>query len=165
MKIKNIVMILIIMTVIVACAPSVTLAPRAEFFAFVFQTTLCGSIPVNVLVTALGSLVYTPLGATTSTTVALRSTYAELESIYQKATSICFFAYPSEFTVPDDQVLGSQEPATRYQLSMNNGEMMNSVVWTDDTITKPEYTKADQLRELMNLINGIIQSRPEVQEL
>ena len=118
-----------------------------------------------VLDTANGTLVYTPLGDTTSTTVSLRLSDDDLESIYQKAISIGFFEHPSEFVVPDDQVLGYQAPASSYELSMTNGEMMNSVSWTDDTMTKPGYTKADQLRELMHLIREIIQSYPEIQQL
>jgi hypothetical protein len=165
MKIKAILVILLITTSIVACAPAVTVHPHTDNFAFVLQDFSCGSIPVNILDTANGTLVYTPFGDTTSTTISLRLTGDELESIYQKAISIDFFDYPSEFVVPDDQVRGYQMPSSSYQLSMTNGEMTNSVSWRDDTITKSSYTKADQLRELMNLIDEIIQSYPEVQQL
>jgi hypothetical protein len=40
-----------------------------------------------------------------------------------------------------------------------------SVAWQDNTMTKPEYTKGDELRELVNLIDEIIQSHAEVEEL
>ena len=165
MKTKTIVAVFLIITSLVACVPSVQILPRTDNFAFVFEDAPCGAIPKNVLDTSSGTLVYTPLGDTTSTTISLRLTDDELESIYQKAMSIGFFEYPSEFVVPDDQVLGYQEPASSYKLSMTNGEMVNSVSWTDDTMTKPGYTKADQLRELMNLIDEIIQSHPDVQQL
>ena len=165
MKIKTRIMTLLIATVLTACTPMATTPPRAENFAFVFQDFSCASIPVNVLDTPSNTLVYTPLGDTTSTTIVLQLSEEELDSIYQKAMSIGFFEYPSQFVVPDDQVLGYQAPAASYQLSMVNGEMTNSVSWTDDTITKPDYQKADQLRELMNLIDEIIQSHPEVQQL
>ena len=165
MKIRTIVTFLFIIMILVACAPATTVPPRTDNFAFIFQGSSCGPNPVNVLDTAERTLVYTPLGDTTSVTISLRLTDDELESIYQKAISIGFFNYPSEFVVPDDQVLGYQAPASSYKLSMTNGEMTNSVSWTDDTMTKPGYIKADQLRELMNLIDEIIQSHPEVQHL
>lgn len=165
MKFKPNVTVLMMTAVLVSCAPLIASSPRADNFAFVFQDFSCGSIPVNVFDTTSGSLVHTPLGDTISTTISLELSDDELESVYQKAMSIGFFDYPSEFVVPDDQVLGYQAPSSSYQLSMTNGEMTNSVAWRDDTMTKPEYKKADQLRELMELIDEIIQSHPEVQQL
>lgn len=165
MKSKCIVIILVFILIFAACAPAVTVAPRADNFSFIFRDTPCGLIPMNVLDTSDGTLVHTPLGETTSITLSLRLTDDELETIYQKAISIGFFDYPSQFVIPDDQVLGYQAPASSYELSMTNGEMTKSVSWTDDTMTKPSYTKADQLRELIKLIQQIIQSRPEVQQL
>jgi hypothetical protein len=130
-----------------------------------FQDYACSSIPVNVLDTTKDTLAHTPLGDTISITISLRLTNDELESVYQKAISISFFDYPSKFVIPDYQVLGYQSGISSYQLSMTNGVMTNSVSWTDDTISKPSYTKADQLRELMYLIDKIIQSHPEIQLL
>jgi hypothetical protein len=174
MKIKNFVPVLLVLTILAACTPvitsppqtpTVTIPPRADNFSFIFQDYSCGSIPVNVLDTASGTLVYTPLGDSTSTTINLRLTDNELETVYRKAMSIGFFDYPSEFVVPDDQALGFHAPSSSYQLSMTNGEMTNLVSWRDDTMTEPDYLKADQLRELLDLIDKIIQSHPEVQQL
>jgi hypothetical protein len=165
MKIKTKITVLLIVTVLVSCSPLVATPPRADNFALVFQDFSCGSIPMYVLDTTSGTLVYTPLGDTTSITISLELSDDERESVYQKAMSIGFFEYPSEFVVPDDQVLGYQAPSSSYQLSMTNSEMTNSVTWRDDTMTKSGYKKADELRELMNLINEIIQSHPEVQQL
>jgi hypothetical protein len=162
---KNVFMLLLITARLVACSPTDGVSPRADNFAFVFQSSPCGPNPVNVLDTSSGTLVYTPLGGTRATTISLRLTDDELESIYKKAISINFFEYPSEFIVPEDQVLGYEAPAASYQLSMTNGELTNSVSWRDDTITTPGYTKADQLRELMKMIEELIQSYPEVQDL
>ena len=158
-------MVLLISVVLVACAPVATNSPRANNFALVFQDFACASVPVNVLDTASSTLVHTPLGDTTSLTISLRLTEAELEAIYQKAMAIGFFDYPAKFVIPDQQVLGYQARVFSYQLSMTNGEMTNSVSWQDDTITKSDYTKADQLRELIELIRQSIQSHPEVQQL
>ncbi len=165
MKTKTVLIVLLVILIFPACGPRVTVAPAANSFAFVFQYTPCGETPVHVLDTASSTLVYTPLGDTTSTTISLRLADDELESIYQKAIAIGFFDFPPEYVVPDDQVLGTHMPSSSYQLSMTKGEMSNSVSWRDDTITKPDYAKADQLRELMNLIKDIIQSHPEVQQL
>jgi len=165
MKIKTIVVVLLVVLVLVACVPKATVTPQANNFSLVFQYTPCGLIPKYVLDTTSRTLVYTPLGDTTSTTISLRLTEDELESIYQKALSTGFFDYPSEFVVPHDQALAYHTPATSYELSMTDGAMTNSVSWTDEAMTKPGYTKADQLRELMKLINEVIESHPEVQQL
>lgn len=118
-----------------------------------------------VLDTISGTLVYTPLGEATSITISLQLTNDELESIYQKAVSVGFFEYPSKFVVPTDQSLGRHTPAASFELKMTNDTATNSVSWTDDALTDSGYTKADHLRELMYLIDKIIQSHPEVQEL
>ena|SRR5687768_1066239 len=165
MKAKTMVVGLLVVLIFPACMPTATVAPRANNIAFAFQYTLCGPKPMHDLDTANSTLVYTPLGDTTSTTISLRLSDVELESIYQKAIAIGFFDFPIEYVVPDDQVLGTHAPSSSYQLSMTKGEMSKSVSWQDDTMTKPDYAKADQLRELMNLIKDIIQSHPEVQQL
>jgi len=165
MKIKTNVAVLLITVVLISCSPKVATPPRADNFAFVFQDFSCSPIPMYVLDTASGKLVYTPLGDKTSTTISLQLSGEEIESIYQKATSIGFFEYPSEFVVPDNQVIGFHAPSSTYQLSMVNDDRTNDVHWTDDKLTKPSYTKADQLRELMKLIDETIKSHPEVQQL
>lgn len=165
MKTRTIAALIFIITALVSCAPIPTVARRSDNFAFVYQDYSCGLIPVHVLDTTSDTLVYAPLGDPTSITVPFQLTDDELESVYQKAVFIGFFDYPSKLLIPDDQVLGYQAPASSYELSMTNGEMTHSVSWTDDTMTKPGYTKADQLRELMKMIDKIIQSHPEVEEL
>ena len=164
MKIKIIITIFFFIF-LVSCEPVATVAPRSDNFSFIFQDFSCALIPVNVLDTKSGTLVHTPLGDTTSITISLHLTNDELELIYQKAISIGFFDYPTNFVIPDDQVLGYHSPASSYQLSMTNGELSSSVTWIDNTMTNPGYTKADQLRELMNLIDEIIKSHPEIQQL
>jgi hypothetical protein len=167
MKFKAIVRVFLIDAILIACTPATpaTIPPRADNFAFVFYDFACSSIPVNVLDSANSTLVYTPLGDTVSTTISLRLSEEELESIYQKAMSIGFFEYPSKFVVPENQVLGYLARIFSYQLRMTNGERINSVSWTDDAVTKPSYTKDDDLRELLNLINEILRSHPEVHQL
>lgn len=151
--------------IFVSCAPIATVAPRADNFSFVYQYISCGSAPLYILDSSKGTLIYTPLGDSTAITISFPLKDEEMETIYQKAVSIDFFDYPSEFVVPDDQVVGYQMPASNHELSMTNGEMSNSVTWTDGTMTKPEYKEADRLRELMDLIYEIIQSHSEIQQL
>jgi hypothetical protein len=164
MKTKIIVTVLFVLPIFVACTPIATVTPPANSFSLIFQYTPCGPTPMYVLDTSSGQLVYTPLGDTTSTTISLLLTDDELETIYQKALSIGFFDYPSKFVVPNDQALGDVTPATSYEISMSDGTLTNSVSWIDEAMTKPGYTKADQLRELMKLIYKTIQSHPKVQQ-
>ena len=120
---------------------------------------------MHILDTINGTLVYTPIGDTTSIKISLQLTDDELESIYQKAISIGFFEYPAKFVVPSYIVIGHQTPADSFELSMTNGTVTNSVSWIDDAVTLSIYKKADRLRELMKLINEIVRSHPEVQQL
>ena len=171
MKINNIITVLLVALVLASCTfapktiPTITILPRADNFSFIFQDYSCGLIPVNILNTISNTLIHTPLGDTVSITIPLHLTDDELESVYQKAISIGFFDYPSKFVIPDDQVIGYHSPASSYEISITNGEATNSITWTDDTLTNSSYTKADKLRELMYLIDEIIQSHSEIQPL
>lgn len=171
MKTKIIPPVLFLAVVLAACAPLATVVPTktaipmGDNFFFVFVDYSCSPVPVNVLDTKSATLVHTPLEGTDSVTISLRLTEDELVTIYEKAISIGFFDYPLIFVIPDDQVLGYKAPAFSYQLSMTNGEMTNSVSWTDDTMTKPSYTKAGELRELIQLVDETIRSHPEYKQL
>jgi hypothetical protein len=156
MKIKTIVTLFLFTSILVACSLATTTIPRADNFAFVYEDFSCAPTPVYALDTTTSTVVYTPLGVSYSTTIAVQLTDDELEVIYQKAMSIGFFEYPSEFVIPEDQVIEREATTLNYRLSMTNGEMKTSVSWKDDAITKPGYAKADQLRELMKLINEIM---------
>ena len=171
MKTKTITTVFLVAFVLASCAPPAKVVPTktailmADNFFFVFLDYSCGPVPVNILDTKSATLVHTPLEGTDSVTISLSLTDDELVSIYEKAISIGFFDYPSTFVIPDDQVLGYMAPALSYQLSMTNGEITNSVSWTDDTMTKPTYTKADELRDLIQLIEETIRSHPEYKQL
>jgi hypothetical protein len=138
---------------------------RSEKFSFTFRYRPCGPNDVDVLDTASETFIYTPLGATSSIPISLRLTDTELDAIYQKILSIRFFDYPSEFDVPEIYVVGYAVPAATYSLSVTNGKIAHSVKWTDDAISAAIYTRADQLRELMNLIQQTIESHPEIKQL
>ena len=165
MKITKFVMVLLAIVILVSCTPTIIVAPRADNFSFVFKYLSCAPIPLNVLDTKNGTLVHTPLGSTESITFSFQLTDNELDAIYKKSMTIGFFDYPEIFIIPDDQVLGYHSPSSSYEISMTNGEMINSVTWKDDTMTKPDYKNADLLRELVDLIDQFIQSYLETQEL
>jgi len=164
MKVKFIVVIFIFIF-LVSCAPVTIVAPRSDNFSLIFKDYSCASIPLNVLDTKSGTIVHTPLGDTTSIIFPFQLTDNELEAIYKKTMAIGFFDYPAQFVIPDDQVLGYHSPSSSYEISIINGEMRNSITWTDEAMTKPDYKNADLLRELINLIDQSIQSFLETQEL
>ncbi len=144
---------------------NLSLERRAANFAFVFRYRACGPNDLDVLDTANGTLVHTPIAETASVTVPLRLTDVELDTIYEKIVSISFFGYPSNFVIPDEYRRGMHSPTSAYQLNVTNGSMTNKVTWTDDIIADPAYTEAVHLRELMDLIQEIIRSHPEYQLL
>jgi hypothetical protein len=147
--------------------PTTRVEPRAKNLAFVFQDIPCGSIPIFVLDTTGNTLIYrplAPLGDASSKTISVHLADQELEIIYRKAVGISFFEYPANFIIPNDQIIGGHFPISSYKLSMTNGKMTNSVNWIDRDETKPDYTKASELRELMMLIQEIILWQPEVQQ-
>jgi hypothetical protein len=118
-----------------------------------------------LLDTAKGTLAYTPIGETDTTTIPFQLTDAEAGAISQKAVEIKFFGYPSQFVVPDKFVHGTSAPYAVYELTMRNAAFIHSVTWSDDAIVDPPYDPAEQLRDLMDLIQRTIRSHPEVKQL
>ena len=159
---KTKIFLVFLVVVLSSCA---SVCPRADNFSFVYQETSCGSAPFYILDSTNETLTHTPIGDTTSITISFRLTDDELEAIYQEAISIDFFDYPSNFVIPDDQLIGYEVPAATYELSITNGKMTNSVKWTGGALTKSSYTKADDLQALVSLINKITQSHPEIKQL
>ncbi len=170
-----------------ACAPATAAVPssvpaievRAENFSFNWKYYPCSgnpkfvfdpeernlSMPEYVVDTSTGTLVYTALGETNSISIPFRLTEIEAEAIYRKAVGIGFFDYPSTFVVPEPFVRGLMTPASAYELSMTNGGLAKSLIWSDHAIVEPPYAPADRLRELMDLIEKTVESHPEVQQL
>lgn len=136
----------------------------ADNFSFVFQDIGCGFLPFDVLDTKKGTLVHTPIDETESITLAFQITKAELKTVYEKIVDIEFFEYPSEFTIPSDYFAVTEVPISAYSISVTNGEITHHVSWTGFT-SHTDYPKANQLFELIRLIEEIIQIHPEYQEL
>ncbi len=121
--------------------------------------------PLYVVDTSEETLAYMPLGESRAIIIRFRFTDEEANTIYERAASIGFFDYPSIFMVPAAYIQGLHTPAAAYELSIGNGGWSNSVTWSDHPIVAPPYGPADRLRELMDLIEKIVVSHPEVENL
>lgn len=101
-----------------------------------------------------------------SITIDLRLTEVEQLAIYSKMIEIDFFSYPKEFSipVPENGMRGMVVPASDYHFSVRNGEQLKELNWVDE-ITHPNTEEADNLRELIKLIQDTLDARPEVKEL
>ena len=138
---------------------------RSANFSFTYRHTPCGSIPVDVFDSSKNTLTHTPLDETESMTISLQLTDDELGAIYEKAIEIDFFNLPAKLTPPDDMIQMTSAPAGTYELSMTNGEIVNSVFWKSDITTDPLFNEAAQFLELMFFIQEIISSHHEYQQL
>jgi hypothetical protein len=169
MKTKTIVTVLFVIIILISCAPIETAPPTLRFtprprsynFAFVFQANPCfgGLTPpfFNTLDTNSSTLIHTPSG---KTPIPFHLTDNELEEVYQKAMSINFLGYP-----PEVRVRGKTNISSSFRLKITNEAFTHSVTWTDSPLTEPNFTGSDPLSELINLIQQIIYSHPEYQQL
>ena len=130
-------------------------------FNFIFKYGVTGR---NILDTYQGTFtkdMVTAPGITTDLTL----TVEEMDSIYLKMVEIDFFHYPEEFKVivPEGELTGTVTPYSSYYFEVEYGPDIKILAWEDE-ITNPD-AKADRLRELINLIIGIIESKAEYQAL
>jgi hypothetical protein len=100
-----------------------------------------------------------------SITINLRLTEAEMERIYQKMVDIDFFNYPDTFTVtaaPGDptQMI---TPYNTYIFTVEKDSRTKTLNW-NDVIRNPN-DKADKLRELIVMIQRMIEAKEEYKEL
>jgi len=100
-----------------------------------------------------------------SITVNLSLTEEELDRIYQKMLEIDFFAYPDRFSVstPPGASVGVVTPYSSYYFKTEYDSKIKELWWDDETINEDE--KADKLRELIQLVRDIIESKEEYKEL
>jgi hypothetical protein len=135
---------------------------RAANFSLVFFNSPCGT---DKLDTANNILVYTPLGKTESLAIPFQLTDNELNTIYKKTVEIDFFSYPSDFVIPAQYMVPARLPASTYYLTINNGTMSKKVMWINGGPTAGVYPEADHLWELITMIQEIIRSHPEYQQI
>jgi len=100
-----------------------------------------------------------------SITVELSLTEAELDSIYQKMVEIDFFDYPDEFSVPVEEggLVTMVTPYSSYCFKVEYDSTVKELLWEDE-IMNPN-NEANKLRELIQLIRDIIESKEEYKEL
>lgn len=100
-----------------------------------------------------------------SITVDLALTPHELNLIYQKMIEIDFFAYPDVFVIPIAPGCpgGGMAPSSSYAFEVVAGDQTKTLAW-NDSITN-QNTQAEKLRDLINLIVTIVESKQEYQEL
>ncbi|OGO18782.1 MAG: hypothetical protein A2Z15_07880 [Chloroflexi bacterium RBG_16_50_11] len=98
-------------------------------------------------------------------TINLRLTNEEMERIYQKMIEIDFFSYPERFmvNVPPGEPTTIVTPFPIYQFTVEKDSQIKKLDW-DDRIMNPDV-KADRLRELINLIIDIIESKEDYKAL
>jgi hypothetical protein len=90
----------------------------------------------------------------------------QMTMIYKKMVEIDLMRYPEVFEVPKPligEMVMTSSPYN-YDLMVQNGETKISIRWTDD-IVQPTTAKADQLRELFQLMIQMVHERPEYQGL
>jgi hypothetical protein len=98
-------------------------------------------------------------------TVNLSLSKEELDRIYQKMVEINFFGYPDKFSVsvsPGESV-GMVTPYCSYYFKVEYDAKVKELSWKDNIIN--EDKKAEKLRELINLIRDIIESKEEYKQL
>lgn len=100
-----------------------------------------------------------------SITADLALTNQEKQKIYDKMIEIDFFNYPDKFaiTVPPGQIVGMVTPSSSYYFHVEYDSKKKDLSW-DDNITNND-TKADKLRELIRLIQDIVEAKDEYKRL
>ena len=100
-----------------------------------------------------------------SITINLSLTEEDLDRIYQKMVEIDFFDYPEEFSVSieEEESIGIVTPYSSYYFKVEYDSSIKELRWKDEIIKQDE--KADRLRELIQLIRDIIESKEEYKEL
>lgn len=90
---------------------------------------------------------------------------SELDAIINKMNDINFFSYPDWFAVPIRQggVVGEVTPFEGYYFKVEYSSGTKELYW-DDNITNAN-ADADKLRDLIQLIKGIVESKQEYQRL
>ena len=90
----------------------------------------------------------------------------QMAAVYDAIGSIGFFNYPSKFlgvkpTATDETI--ARHPFTTYRLEVRSSGLMHIVSWDDQF--SPHTEEAIRLLKVFDLINGIVNDRPEVKRL
>jgi hypothetical protein len=162
-KMKKVLLIIILsslMLVIMGC--SVAIAHEADSgFNFIFKYGVSGG---NTLDTFQGT--YTrDMILDPAIIIDLVLTAAEMDSIYQKIVEIDFFNYPDKFNVhvADNETKTEVAPYSSYFFKVEYNGKTKELLWHDKYLNSD--IQGDKLKELINLIKSIIESKPEYQAL
>ena len=100
-----------------------------------------------------------------SITINLSLTEEELDRIYQKMVEIDFFDYPDEFSVPVEEggLVTMVTPYSSYCFKVEYDSTVKELRWEDEIMNPND--EANKLRELIQLIRDIIESKEEYKEL
>jgi hypothetical protein len=97
------------------------------------------------------------------TTVPFVLSVNDKKQILDKMNAIDFFAYPDTFIVHTGDTVSVITPYETYIFKVNNNSQTKNLYWADE-IMNPD-TQATKLRELISLIQTIIESNPKYSQL
>jgi hypothetical protein len=97
------------------------------------------------------------------TTVPFTLSANDLNQIINKMNEINFFAYPDTFKVPTGDTVLIVTPSSTYIFDVSYKLTDKHFYWSDYIMN--ENAEANKLRELITLIETIIQSNPEYSKL
>jgi len=107
-------------------------------------------------------------------TVKLSLSESDLDKIYKKMIEINFFSYPEEFSIfvppkPDEKVMRGRMVGgvSSYYFKVEYNSIVKELRWTDDVIEDDlkKDERASRLRELIKLIEDIIESKEEYKKI
>ncbi len=98
-----------------------------------------------------------------TTTVSFALSDSELDRVSSKMLEISFFSYPDTFSVITRDTVVALFPHSTYIFHVVNKSTVKDVYWSD-SIVSPD-SRAVKLRELITLIENIIQSNPKYSQL
>jgi len=135
--------------------------PSPSSFNLIFKYGVGAKNELNTLQgTYTKDMIFDP-----SITVNLSLSQEELDRIYNKMVEINFFGYPDEFSVsvsPEESV-GMLTPYCSYYFKVEYDSKVKELSWEDNIINQDK--KAEKLRELINLITDIVESKEEYKQL
>ncbi|MGD0779503.1 MAG: hypothetical protein ABR954_01795 [Dehalococcoidales bacterium] len=135
--------------------------PQKSDFNFIFKYGVSGG---NTLDTFHGT--YTrDMILDPAITIDMVLTAAEMDSIYQKMLEIDFFNYPDKFSVDvaDNETKIEVTPYPTYFFKVEYSGKTKELLWHDKYVNSD--AQANKLKELINLVKSIIESKAEYQAL
>jgi hypothetical protein len=167
MKKALLIILLSLLLVITGCAGIVTgqeatgETPQKSGFNFIFKYGVTGR---NTLDTFQGTFTKDMI-MDAAITIDLTLTAEEMDSVYQKMLGIDLFSYPDKFSVhvADNETKTEVTPYNTYFFKVEYDGKTKELLWHDKYLNSD--ASADKLKELINLIKNIIESKAEYQAL